>query len=132
MWNGSSGWPVAPASQTAPGWATRAGPARAIERERRRLPRRQLAPQLHQRPHAAARRRPARGAVAEPLDDARNPLAVEILAGDDDDAAVAPVEGRRQDPPVPEREDRLAARRDDRVVMGESVDAPAKVRPSAR
>ena len=98
--------------------------ARTVDRERGRTARRQLAPQLHQRARAAARRRSARGAVAEAPDDAGDPLAVEILAGDDDDAAVAPEERGGQDAAVPEREDRLPAGRDDRFVVREAVDAP--------
>src|SRR5262249_54029477 len=65
------------------------------------------------------------------LDDARNPLAVEVLARHDDDAAVAPEQGRGQNPSVPEREDWLSARGDDRVVVREAVDAPAIGRAEA-
>src|SRR5258706_490322 len=69
------------------------GAARAVDRERRGTPVRQVAPELHERPGAPARRRPARRPVAEPPDDPGNPLAVEVLAGDDDDASVLPEEG---------------------------------------
>ena len=74
----------------------------------------------------AARRRSARRAVAEALDDPRDPLAVEVLAGDDDDAAAAEVEGGRQNAAVPERHDRLPARGADRVEMLQALDAPAQ------
>src|SRR5207248_8825674 len=83
---------------------------------------------LNQRPAPAARRRSARGAVAEPLDDAGNPLAVEVLARDDDDAAVAEEDRGRQDAAVPERHDRLVAAKDDGVVVLEAVDAPLERR----
>ena len=63
--------------------------------------------------------------LAEPPNDPRDPFAVEVRARDDDDAAVAPEERGGQDASVPEGEDRLAARRDDRVVMLEPVDPPA-------
>ena len=77
---------------------------------------------------AAARRRSARRAVAEALDDAGNPLAVEVLAGDDDDAAAAEVVGGRQNAPVPERHDRLAAAARDRVEVLETFGLPAQRR----
>ena len=99
--------------------------AGAVEREGRGFPRREIAAQLDQRARAAARRRPTRGAVAEAPDDARDPLAVEVLAGDDDDAAIFPEEGCRQDPAVPEGEDGRLAGGDDGLVVLEAVDAPA-------
>src|SRR5688500_13936073 len=98
----------------------------AVEGEARRTAALHLARHLQQRLHAPARRRPARRSVAEALDDARDPLAVEVLAGDDDDAAAAEVEGGGQDAAVPERHDRLAARGDDRVEVLEPLDAPAQ------
>src|SRR5436190_8655444 len=99
--------------------------ARAVDGEGGRTAAGEIAPQLHQGPRAAARRRAARRAVAEPADDAGNPLAVEVLAGDDDDAAVFPEERGGQDAPVPEREDRLLTRGDDGFVVREPVDLPA-------
>ena len=62
--------------------------ARAVDREASRTAGRQVAPQLHERARAAARRRSARRAEAEALEDPGDPLAVEVLAGDDDDAAI--------------------------------------------
>ena len=69
----------------------------------------EIAAHLHQRPRAAARRRSAGGRVAKAVDDPRNPLAVEVLARDHDDAAVAEVVEAGEDAAVPEGEDRLAA-----------------------
>ena len=62
----------------------------------------------------------------------RDPLAVEVLAGDDDDAAAAEVEGRGQDAAVPERHDRLAAARRDRVEVLEPLRTPAQRRAEQR
>jgi hypothetical protein len=98
--------------------------ARAIERERNRMAARELTAQLHESTRTTARRRSTRAAIAEAADDARDPLAVEVLARDDDDAAVAPEERGGQDATVPEREDRLLAGRDDRFIVGIAVDAP--------
>ena len=85
--------------------------ARAVDRERRRRarpPARAAAAPARARRRATsirARCRTRTGAMMP-----RDPLAVEVLAGHDDDAAVAEVERRGQDAAVPEREDRLAAR----------------------
>ena len=106
--------------------------ARAVDGEAGRLAGRHVARQLQQRLAPAARRRAARGAVAESLDDAGNPLAVEILARDDDDAAAAEVVGGGQNAAVPERHDRLAAAARDRVEVLEAFGAPAKRRRRAR
>src|SRR5205823_10623366 len=70
--------------------------------------------------------------VAEPLDDPRDPLTVEVLAGDDDDAAAAEVVGGGQDAAVPERHDRLLARAEDLVQMLGALGAPAKRRRERR
>jgi len=43
----------------------------------------------------------------EALDDPRNPLAVEVLAGDHDDATLPELEGAWQNASVPEGHDRL-------------------------
>ena len=67
---------------------------------------------LHERLDAPTRRRPARRPVAEALDDARDPLAVEVLARHHDDAAIAEEQHARQDAAVPERDDRALTRRD--------------------
>ncbi len=99
--------------------------ARAVDRERGGLPVRQVAPQLDQRARAAARGRSARGAIAEPPDDAGNPLTVEVLAGDDDTAAILPEERGRQNTPVPESEDGLLAGRDDGFVVLEALNTPS-------
>ncbi len=117
------GLPVAFDSQTAPGCATRAGPRgpSSVNATGRAL---DVAHHLQQRLPRAARRRPARGAIAEPGDDARDPLAVEVLAGDDDDAAALEVDRAGQDAAVPERVNRLAERLG-RLQMLEPVDAVA-------
>jgi hypothetical protein len=46
--------------------------------------------------------------IAEVLEHARNPLAIEVRAGESDDAAVAEIPGGGEDTAVPERNDRLA------------------------
>ena len=101
------------------------GTARPVNRERGGPAQRKVLPQLHERARSAARRGPARRPVPEALDDPGNPLAVEVLAGDDDDAAVLPEERGGQDTAVPEGEDRLLAGGDDRVIVFEPLDAPA-------
>ena len=108
-------------------------PARTVHVNASRTARRPDRAQLHERAAPAARRRSARRPVAEPRNDPRDPLAVEVLAGDHDDAAVAEVVERREDPPVPERHDRLAAGAPDRRRSAASPRlASASVRPSAR
>ena len=87
-----TGLPVAFASQTAPGCATRAGPRGPSSVNAAGLPAAMSRFSCSSACDRAARRRSARRAVAEPLDDAGDPLAVEILAGDDDDAAAAEVD----------------------------------------
>src|SRR5690606_16797706 len=66
------------------------GPAGPVDAERD-APGPHLPHELHQRPARATRRGAARGAEAELLDNPRDPLAVEVLARDDDDAAVLEV-----------------------------------------
>src|SRR6185436_13236416 len=90
--------------------------------------RRHIARQLPKGLAPAARRRPARRAVAEPFDDAGDPFAVEIFAGDDDDAAAAEVDGGGKDAAVPEGHDRLAAGTRDGVEVLEPLRAPAQGR----
>src|SRR5688572_28288097 len=102
------------------------GTSGTIDGEARWPPRFHVAPQLQHRALPAARCRPARRAVAEPLDDACDPLTVEVLAGDDDDAAAAEIESGRQNAPMPERHHRLASRGDDRLVVMQALDAPAQ------
>ena len=85
-------------------------PARAIDGEGDAMARGQLAPKLHERSRAAARRRATGRGVAKALEDPRDPLAVEVLAGERDDAAVAKVVKAGQDAAVPAGEDGLAAR----------------------
>ena len=65
--------------------------ARTVDGESDRTPGGEVTAQLDERTCAAARRRSSRHAVTESRDDARDPLAVEVLADDDDDAAVAEV-----------------------------------------
>ena len=105
--------------------------ARPIDREGGRVPRSQLPPHLHQRAAAAARRRSAGGPEPEPRHQPRDPLAVEVLAGHRDDAALAPVERGREDPAVPERQDRRPALLHQRVVVLRAFDASTSTSPRA-
>ena len=105
--------------------------ARAVDGERRDAAGRELAAQLHERARAAARRRSPGGAKPEPRHQPGNPFAVEVLAGHRDDAAIAPVERRGQDPAMPEREDRRPARPHQLVVVLRALDPPAQ-RPAER
>ena len=75
----------------APGCATRAGPRGPSSVKPAGFPAAMSRVSCSSALRAAARRRSARRAVAEALDDAGDPLAVEVLAGDDDDAAAAEV-----------------------------------------
>ena len=131
-WNGSTGLPVALASQTAPGCATRAGPRGPSTVNPAGFP-------------AAMSRVSCRSAFRAPRDVEpravpypnrsmmpRDPLAVEILARDDDDAAAAEVICGGQDAAVPERHDRLAAARDDALEVLEPLGAPAQRRAERR
>ena len=117
---------MAPASQTAPGCADRAGPRGPSTVKAATRPVLQLTAQLHERARAAARRRSPGRPKPEPGHQPRNPLAVEVLAGHGHDAAIAPVEGRGQDPAVPQREDRRAARPHQLVVVLGPFDPPAQ------
>ena len=123
------GLPVAFASHTAPGCATRAGPRGPSTVKPAGFPAAMSRVSCSSACAAAARRRPAGGPVAEPLDDAGDPFAVEVLAGDDDDAAAAEVVGGGKNAAVPERHHRLVAGCDDRVEMLEPVGLPAQRRP---
>ena len=97
---------------------------RPVDGEGGRTPHREVPSQLHERARTASRRGAARRPEAEPVQDPRDPLAVEVLAGDDDDAAVTEVMEPRQDAPVPEREDRLPAAVDDGLVVLGAGDLP--------
>src|SRR5207237_5769618 len=99
---------------------------RPVDRKRRGLSRRHVALQLDERFHRAARGPATRGAVAEALDDSRNPLAVEVLARDDDNAAALEVDRGGQDAAVPESHDRLAAAADDALIPIGAIHAPAE------
>ena len=101
------GLPVTFASHTAPGCATRAGP-RGPSSANATGALLDVAHELQQRLPRPARRRPARRAVAEPGDDARDPFTIEVLARDDDDAAPLEVDRARQDAAVPEGVNRMA------------------------
>src|SRR5437588_3216978 len=100
------------------------GSARTVERKTGRPPVLHIAHQLQHRLQTAVRGGPARRAEAKALDDARNPLPVEILARDDDDAAAAEVVGGRKDAPVPEGHHGLTAGVDDGVVVMEAFNLP--------
>jgi hypothetical protein len=58
------------------------------------------------------------------VDDLGRPFAVEVVAGDHDDVAMAEVEDRRKDPAVPERHHRVVTRREDPGEMLFAFDAP--------
>ena len=134
MWNGRIGWPVAPASQTAPGCATRAGPRGPSTVKAAGAAGGQLAAQLHERARAAARRRSARRAetrTASMIRAIHSPS--KFSAGDDDDAAVAEVvESRRRIRPC--QSARIGWRPDAHqlvVVLG-ALDPPAQRARRAR
>ena len=88
------------------------------------MPALDLTLQRQQRPHPSPRGRPRHGAIAEVLDDARDPLPVEVLTRERDDAAIAEEPGRGQDARVPEGDDGDAARLQDLVVMVGAFDLP--------
>jgi hypothetical protein len=81
----------------------------ASQRERHRCVL-DIAHELQQRLPGPARRRPARRAIAEPGDDARDPFTIEVLARDDDNPAPFEVDRARQDSAVPEGVNRMADR----------------------
>jgi hypothetical protein len=98
------------------------GAARSVKREAGRLARSHRPDQLHHRPAGTPRRRTPGGSITKALDDPRDPFAVEVLAGDDDNAATAEIEGRGKNTAVPERHHWLVPRRDDSVVVLQSLD----------
>ena len=106
--------------------------ARPVEREPGGAAGAHVARQLPQRLARPVRGRSARGTVAESFDDPGNPLAVEVLAGDHDDAAASEIVGRRQNASVPERHDRTAAARGNLLEVFEPFGAPAKRGPERR
>src|SRR5579884_3810183 len=81
-----------------------ARPARAIDGERRVASIADVLRKLRQRAESAARTRAPRRPVTESLNTLGDCFAVQIHTGHDDDAAVAPVIGRRKDSTVPEGE----------------------------
>ena len=100
-WNGNHRIPGALDSHTAPGWATRAGPrgpsiVKAVGCSLR-VPSPAAASPCGRRATRSARR-----SEPEPVDDARDPLAVVVLARDDDDAAIAEMKSAVQDAAVPD------------------------------
>ena len=99
------------------------GTAGPIERERHAL-RLHVADQLQQRLRPAARRRSARRAVAELRDDPRDPLAIVVLARDDDDAAALKVDRGGKDPAMPERMNGMQPASADRVDVLGAADLP--------
>ncbi len=124
MWNGTSGFSVAPASQTAPAWARLAGPRGPSSVKATALPGLEDALHLQQSPSRPARRRAASRAIAKTLDDAGNPLAVEVLARDDDDTAAPEVVGGGKNATVPEPQDWRAPRSGERVQVLCAVNLP--------
>src|SRR5207247_1371418 len=102
------------------------GAAWAVHRKACRPAGGHVARELEQGSPAAARGRASGGAVPEPLDDAADPLAVEILARDDDNAAPAEEVGGGKNSSVPERHNGLAAARGNRVEPLEPFRPPAK------
>ena len=106
--------------------------ARAVDGERHRTLLGKIAAQLHQRAHAAARGRTPRRAEPEPLQDPRNPLAVEVLTGNDDDIPSSEVMKTGEDAPVPEREDRLMTGANHLIPMLGAVNLPAERRTERR
>jgi NAD(P)-dependent dehydrogenase (short-subunit alcohol dehydrogenase family) len=105
------------------------GAARAVDGDADRLPRCDVAAQLKERLARTARRRAASGRVSETFDDAGDPLAVEVLACDDDDAALAEEVGGGQDASVPKREDRLMSGGGDAIEVLEPFSPPPQRRP---
>src|SRR5918994_2632696 len=69
-------------------------------------------------------RRSARGHVPEAVDDPGHPFAVEVVAGDDNDAAPAEVVEGGKDPAVPERHHGEPSRCEDAVEVLEAADLP--------
>ncbi len=102
------------------------GTARTVNGEGDAVTCRKLAAQLHERPGAATGRRAPRRRIAEAFEDARNPLPVEVLAREGDDAAVAEVVEAGQDAAVPAGEDGLPPGIDDGVVMFGALDLPGE------
>ena len=101
-------------------------PARAVDGKGDAMARSQLPAKLHERSSTAAGCRAASRRVAKTLENARDPLPVEVLAGEGDDATVAKVVETGQDAAVPAGEDRLAARLDDGVIVLGALDVPCQ------
>ena len=101
-------------------------PARAVDSKGDPMARRQLAAKLHEGSSTATGCRAASRRVAKTLENARDPLPVEVLAREGDDAAAAKVVETGQDAAVPAGEDRLAARRDDGVIVLGALDVPCQ------
>src|SRR3954466_6955523 len=82
-------------------------PAWTVERERDGTASDESPLQLQHGTHATARCRAGHRVVAEVLEHTRDPLTIEVRAGESDDAAVTEIPRGRQDPAMPERNDRL-------------------------
>ena len=132
-WQGRIGLPVAIASQTAPLLACRAGPRGPSSVNAVASTGAHCLDHVPQRTAGVSRTGPARGAVAEPLEDAGNPLPVEVLAGDDDQPGAPEAvhalagSGRARCPMIGGRS--LAA---GGLEMGPSFDTPSQCRSRAR
>ena len=103
--------------------------ARAVECECDGMTARKLPPKLHERPAPAARRRASRGPIPKPRDYSGDPFAVEVRAGDDDNATIPPVQRGGKDPAVPEREYRRPASAHEIVEVVCAFNAPLERAP---
>ena len=81
--------------------------SRAIHGEGCGVPVRHLSPQLSKRSRTTTRRGSSSRVIAEPAHQPRDPLPVEILACHRDNAAIAEVQRRRQNPAVPKSQNWL-------------------------
>ena len=91
--------------------------ARAVNGKPNRPAGGEIAAHLHQSPGATPRCRTTGSPEAKTTDDSGNPLAVKILAGDNDDIAVAKVVGRKEYATVPDSQNRLLTAGDHGIVV---------------
>src|SRR5262245_38454440 len=109
-----------------------AGAAGAVDGERRVSPTLDIADKLCERAQPSSRARSAGGTVAESLDALCDRFTIQIHAGHDDDAAIAPIVRRGEDASMPEGEDGATAGTVDFikvfVAFGTPADSPANKR----